>query len=182
MSERASDRFGERLAYYRKLSGLSAEGLSRKVPSMSRAVIANIESGRKRDVTLDELIALAWALDVPPVALALPIERPHAFVQTSEGQTDTFTRAYLLADWFKTGKRTGRGNSPAHAVATLRVSKLEEYLLTEGRLRQADARIGRGDEKADWHAIREEESIRLAELAEELEGLGVDLTEFKIDD
>jgi transcriptional regulator with XRE-family HTH domain len=181
MSERPSDRFGERLAYYRKLAGLSAESLSRKVPGMSRAVIANIESGRKREITVDELIALAWALDVPPVVLAVPMERPDAFVLTGGGkhEAETFTRASALVEWFRTGKRARAGKSPAHAIATLRLAKMDDFLATRGRAVQAGARAKRGDESADWGGILEEESKRLATLADELEGLGVDLAAFR---
>lgn len=173
MSERPSDRFGERLTYYRKLAGLSAEALSRRVPGMSRAVIANIESGRKRDVTVDELIALAWALDVPPVVLALPIERPEAFIQTSDQEPRTFTRSWLLAEWFTTGRRSSIGHSPAHAVATLRLSKLEEWAVLRGKIEQAEARIGRGADGADWRATLAESKKKLTEVESELVGLGV---------
>lgn len=40
--------------------------------SLSRQAIGKIEDG-ERKVTLDELAALAWALDVPPIFLILPL-------------------------------------------------------------------------------------------------------------
>ena len=85
MSERPSAGIGKRVAKYRKIAGLSARELSEKLGGeLSRGVIANIESGRKTDVTIDQLIALAWALDVPPVMLALPIEEPSVNVRMTE--------------------------------------------------------------------------------------------------
>ena len=50
-------------------------------PELTASVIANIETGRKdasgqrrRDVTIDELLSLAYVLEVPPVALLAPGE------------------------------------------------------------------------------------------------------------
>jgi len=177
MAERPSKRFGERLAYYRKLAGLSGEALARRVPSITRSVIANIENGRKRDISIDDVIALAWALDIPPVALALPLDRPQTFVSTGGGgATTTYARAYDLIEWFKTGRRaSGHAHSPANAIANLRIAKLEDFLNTMGHIRQAEARLKRGDTKSDWVAILQEETARRDELLEELRGLGVEI-------
>ncbi|MCV0334090.1 MAG: helix-turn-helix transcriptional regulator [Microbacterium sp.] len=162
---------------------MSAERLSTRVP-MSRAVIANIESGRKRDITIDEMLALAWALDVPPVALALPLEQPNVFVETSRGtQTSTHARAHNVIDWFTSGKRPGSaGPTPPQTIATTRLTMLRDYYQTLGRIVQAEARLARNDTTAQWEAILTEEIARRDELAEGLTGLGVDLTDFKIDE
>jgi hypothetical protein len=39
---------------------------------LNRSVLANLESGRRKFVTLDEVIALAYVLDVAPVHLLVP--------------------------------------------------------------------------------------------------------------
>lgn len=44
------------------------------MPALNRSVIANIESGRRKYVTLDEVFTLAYVLDVAPVHLMVPIE------------------------------------------------------------------------------------------------------------
>jgi hypothetical protein len=44
------------------------------MPELNRSVIANIESGRRRDVSVDELLVFARALDVAPVHLLVPID------------------------------------------------------------------------------------------------------------
>lgn len=54
----------------RKGEGLSAQQVAdRSGGVLTRGVIANLESGRKYSVTVLELLALATALDVPPVWL-----------------------------------------------------------------------------------------------------------------
>jgi transcriptional regulator with XRE-family HTH domain len=52
---------------------------------MTRSQIANLESGRKRSVDIAELIILAAALGVPPVALLFP-DLPDGDVEDLPGQ------------------------------------------------------------------------------------------------
>lgn len=81
-----TDGIGERLSRYRKLAGMSAQQLSDRISgTMSRGVIANIESGRKTELTLEQIAALAWALEVPFFALALPLDRPNYWVPIVAG-------------------------------------------------------------------------------------------------
>ncbi|WP_336643502.1 helix-turn-helix domain-containing protein [Microbacterium sp. MMO-113] len=182
MTQRPSDGFGARLAYYRKLSGLSAERLSQRVP-ISRAVISNIENGRKRDITIDEMLALAWALDIPPVALALPLEQPNVFIETARGEARTESaRAHSAIDWFITGKKPGSAASPQQMIAMTRLRMLRDYYSSRSQLTRAETAISKGDQSANWAAIVEEQKSRLRDLTEELTGLGIDLTYYKIDE
>jgi 8-oxo-dGTP pyrophosphatase MutT (NUDIX family)/transcriptional regulator with XRE-family HTH domain len=83
-SIRASDLVGERIKTLRARRGWTARQLAERcveigAPELSAAVIANIETGRRgedgrrrRDVTIDEVLALALALDAPPVLLCMP--------------------------------------------------------------------------------------------------------------
>ena len=182
MAQKPSDGIGSRLAYYRKLSGLSAERLSQKV-TMSRAVIANIESGRKKDVTVDELLSLAWALDIPPVALALPIEQPNVFIDTGrdEARGDA-TRAHTAIDWFMTGRKAGVSPSPQQMIATTRLRKLREFYAANAAVSRYETSAAQGEQGADWTALAAEEKARLRDIVEELTGLGVDLTYYKVDE
>lgn len=81
----ASDLVAERVYSLRKRRRWTIRQLADRceeigAAGLSAAVIANIESGRRdkatgerrRDVTIDELLALAYALDAPPVLLCLP--------------------------------------------------------------------------------------------------------------
>lgn len=97
---RSSEGIGKRLAKYRKLAGLSAQQLSDKIwGEMSRAVIANIESGRKSDITIDQLLAIAWALDIPPLALAVSAETPFERISIVNGDEDAVLPIYDLVAW-----------------------------------------------------------------------------------
>lgn len=44
------------------------------MPELNRSVIANLESRRRKTVTLEEVLTLALVLDVAPVHLIVPIE------------------------------------------------------------------------------------------------------------
>lgn len=109
MTQRPSEGIGKRLAKYRKLAGLSAQGLSdRLAGEMSRGVIANIESGRKQDLTVDQLVMLSAALGIPPVVLALPVEEPEAMVRVigmeQYAAERHSVRSHLLISWFMNEK------------------------------------------------------------------------------
>lgn len=49
-------------------------------PAITAAVITNLETRRRpgREITAEELVALAWVLDVPPVQLLCPLNRDEA--------------------------------------------------------------------------------------------------------
>lgn len=77
-----SDVVGERVARLRRAAGLTQEGLAERCadmgwPELTTGVIGSVETGRParkggprtREVSVDELVALAMALDVPPVLL-----------------------------------------------------------------------------------------------------------------
>lgn len=69
---------GRMLSKLRAERGWTAEELAARVPddSITRTVITNVESGRKRDLTATELAQLAAALNVSPIALLVDIDRP----------------------------------------------------------------------------------------------------------
>lgn len=71
--------FGGRLAGYRKWAGYkTAADLAAAIPNprMTAAVIQNIESGRKADLSVAQLLDLSAALDLSPVFLLAPVGRP----------------------------------------------------------------------------------------------------------
>lgn len=81
-----SDLAGARVREARGRRGWTARQLAERcikagAPGLTASVIANIETGRKdaagqrrRDITIDELLALAYVLEIPPVALLAPGE------------------------------------------------------------------------------------------------------------
>lgn len=66
----------ERVRRYRKERGLSAEQLSAGCNALglpiSRNMLANFETGRWSSVSVAELLVIAMALDVAPMALLFP--------------------------------------------------------------------------------------------------------------
>ncbi|REJ06279.1 XRE family transcriptional regulator [Microbacterium bovistercoris] len=93
---------GGRIAHYRRLNKMSAEDLAaRSGAGLTRDIIANIETGRRKDIGVTQLMALAVALQVPLVALLLPITTPDQAVLTTpdlarEGGEMHWTALHLL--------------------------------------------------------------------------------------
>lgn len=77
MSNEGTPTLGKNIAMYRRAEGLSAAALAEKAgEKLTRSIIANLENGRSDDVSLKQLLALANALRVPPVALVADLNRP----------------------------------------------------------------------------------------------------------
>lgn len=101
MTTNPTDGIGERLARYRRMAGYSAQRLSDITEGqISRGTIARIETGVKVEITVDELIILAMALGISPVALALPLTNPYKQIDFWGGSKVTVAD---LANWFKCG-------------------------------------------------------------------------------
>lgn len=65
---------GRRVAAYRRLNGWTMDELAdRTGGAIGRSVIANIETGRKQDITVSQLVVLASGLGLPVVALLTDI-------------------------------------------------------------------------------------------------------------
>ncbi|MCG2623026.1 helix-turn-helix domain-containing protein [Arthrobacter sp. I2-34] len=91
---------GRRIAAFRKREGLSAQELAEDT-GMSRSVIANIENGRRDDLTVTELLAISRALRVPPVAILFDVTKPMSPVPASNtGEEQVLRpRAIDVIDW-----------------------------------------------------------------------------------
>lgn len=66
---------GKNIASLRKAAGLSAQRLSDRCAEIGypipRSTLANIESGRKRDIPIQEILVVAAALGVPPARVVV---------------------------------------------------------------------------------------------------------------
>lgn len=75
--ETPTQTFAARVRQYRTDRGWSARVLAEKCQEAGlkweRDVVANLESGRRTSVTLDELLILALVLNVPPILLVTPL-------------------------------------------------------------------------------------------------------------
>ncbi|TQO20320.1 helix-turn-helix protein [Rhodoglobus vestalii] len=102
MPETVSYNPGERIAHYRKLAKLSAEELAERAGfGLTRSIIANLENGRKEDLTVRQLIAVAFVLGVTPAALVFDLLDPYGYSTLIETETDTIqTQNWLAYNWF----------------------------------------------------------------------------------
>ncbi len=83
----ASEVVARRVKELRKRHGWTAADLAARCADMgmetlNRSVLANVESGRRKYVTIDEVLVLAHVLDVAPL---------HLFVPTSDAPDDRYT-------------------------------------------------------------------------------------------
>jgi transcriptional regulator with XRE-family HTH domain len=82
VAKRVGAVIGERVRHYRRLRRLTVKELAElclpACPSLTTSVITNVErpdDGKRprRPVTVEELLTLAWVLDVPPLDLIAPM-------------------------------------------------------------------------------------------------------------
>lgn len=210
-----SDVFGARLRHLRKQKRLSVEALAVQCkevgsPELTANAIYSIENGRRKDgvrtrhVTVEELLALACALEVTPLGLLLPTD-PGDYLVVSDRAVDSGQ----VFDWLGGnlnspfgGAPVAIGEYPAGLPEWLleRLRKLnseeDEALLDLSELRtrstallaeieqkhaQADARIATFDElRADLEAELAELKEKNAKLDAQLLITGpTDTEEFK---
>ncbi len=98
-----------RVREVRTARGWSAQELAQRcaalgMPALDRSTIANIESGRRQRVGVDELLVLALALGVAPVHLLVPLTE-----QWYAATPDRVTGTSRVREWV-------RGNYPMHGA------------------------------------------------------------------
>jgi len=100
----------EQVRRHRKARGWSAQRLSDECSGLGfdfpRSTLADLESGRRANISVAELIALAAALGVPPLLLLYPVGQ-EAEAEVWPGEVRPAFRAAL---WF-----TGEAPSPSRA-------------------------------------------------------------------
>lgn len=98
---------------YRHERGLSAQQLAERCAALGaefpRAVLANLETGRRETVSVAEVLVLAQALDISPMLLIVPLGR-HA---TAEILPDVEMQAWDATRWIggtaKLSNQPGQG-------------------------------------------------------------------------
>ncbi|MCR2801172.1 helix-turn-helix domain-containing protein [Microbacterium sp. zg-Y818] len=123
---------GARIAALREGRGLSGRELADRTEEfghrIDRAILANLENGRRAVVSVPEIFVLAAALDVPPMTLLLPSD-PYADVQVLPDADLPFAEA---ARWV-VGESTRLPFTPAHEDPHAE----DRYRLHAERLRKA---------------------------------------------
>lgn len=185
-----SDDVGEQLVKLRKSAGLTREQLAERcaragLPALTAPAIGNIETGRRdatgrrrREISVDELMVLAYALDRPPVALLLPIDRETP-VEVLPGRPTSLADALA---WLRGDRPLGGRESSIYAALRLYVRadeasrELAELLGQWGPEHAPDDPTVRGaeavqDRPPGWHERFEKTIERLREYRSQLRAL-----------
>ncbi|MEC5151403.1 helix-turn-helix transcriptional regulator [Cryobacterium sp. GrIS_2_6] len=102
MFETVEYELGKQIAHFRKLLKMSADELAEKAGfGLTRSIVANLENGRKEDVTVRQLIAMAFVLEVQPADLIFPLKQPYKRIEIANGESNVvLTPMWLARDWF----------------------------------------------------------------------------------
>ncbi|WP_329148329.1 helix-turn-helix domain-containing protein [Streptomyces sp. NBC_01456] len=115
--ERLAATIAAEVLRYRRNQKMSAQRLSDRCAELGmevpRAVISNLENGRRTSVSVAELLVLAAALDVPPAALVFPV----GYAEETEALPGAMLPPYEAVRWFG-----GEEQSAAPQAATPGVS------------------------------------------------------------
>jgi transcriptional regulator with XRE-family HTH domain len=129
---------------------------------MTRSQIANLESGRKRGLDIAELLILAAALDVPPVALLFP-DLPDGEVEVLPGQFVSSAVALLRF----TGERDSEPKSDLGRLAKLSRQRFDKQRSHAVALKVLDERAAAND--AEFFTA--DRIIAVADIAGEIKEL-----------
>lgn len=102
MAEEIQTTLGAQVAKYRRAAKLSGEELAQRAGNgLTRSIIANLENGRKKDLTTAQLLAVAYALRISPADLLFDIRHPYALVSLGADEAGAHKAAQWLArEWF----------------------------------------------------------------------------------
>lgn len=101
VSEEERTTLGRNIAAARKRAKLSGEELASRAGSgLTRSIVANLENGRKIDVTVSQLLAIAFVLGVTPVSLLVDLYNPYGYMDVIRTDDDVVRMQNWLAfDW-----------------------------------------------------------------------------------
>lgn len=90
---------------YRTAKGMSAQQTADACAAIGapipRSVLSNLENGRRESVSVTEVLTLAKALDVPPIALVFPA----GYAETVEALPHVHVDPLEAADWFNAERK-----------------------------------------------------------------------------
>lgn len=100
MTHAITDVIGRRVRETRKRQGLTAQQLADLMRdcgvAWNRSIVANLENGRRQDVTVVELLALGRVLHVAPIHLLVPPTNDGTFhVTPNEAQPPSMARSWI---------------------------------------------------------------------------------------
>lgn len=100
MPEVMSTTLGSQVSKYRRSARMSAEDLADAAGTgLTRSIIANLENGRKADLTVQQLLAVAFVLRVSPVDLVFDVRDPYQRVRLGDA-AGLHPAQWLAHRWF----------------------------------------------------------------------------------
>ena len=115
MTDTPQPSIGRRVASYRKLMGFdTAKQLAEAIPNdkMTASVIQNIESGRKADLSVSQLLDISKGLGVSPLVLLAPIGRPFSKIDLPNVSDDVASMTvHEFDEWSTMGSEVQPGES-----------------------------------------------------------------------
>lgn len=169
-----SDVVGRQVKHYRRAAKLTREQVAERCsalgwPAVTSAVVNYIETGRpdaagkrRREVTLDELVALSYVLEVPPLALLVPLDEERWEGFPGRGRTV----AQALAWW-----RADRPMDPVDA-RPIEYLFIEFYVLADEAVRRLVALLQEFEppaERVDAEGVPFTEEVRRSGYERELD-------------
>lgn len=159
-AQREAAGIGERIAHFRRQAGLSAQDVAERcaalgLPSVSRVVIAKLETGRREAVSTAELKVIAAALGVPAVLLLFPLGQ----AQAVEALPGRYVHPWDGIRWF-TGEVQDLGGQEG-SESPISLFSLHHHLVSQWPQEQAAA-------AAAMKAVREASTPEARREAEEL--------------
>ena len=101
MEEKYFPQVGQKIALHRKRAKVSAEELASKVGrGLTRSILANLENGRKQDITVAQLMGISAVLGLRPIDLIVDLSEPNARVSLTDGSSSLTASVWLVAEWF----------------------------------------------------------------------------------
>lgn len=167
---------GKNVARFRRQAGLSAEDLAAKAQNgLTRSIIANLENGRKADLSVKQLVAVAYILGVSPTDLLYDLRAPYERIVLAETDEGPVTAsAWLARGWFAGDRYMFEvdlevGGETLHRNGQGSVNSDIEFLLRQRdliiqRIETASRAVPVTEELADDYRERNQNMIRLARL------------------
>lgn len=166
----------------RERKGWSAQRLADRCEELgaeylNRSVIANIESGRKKNVTLEQAFILAFALGVAPIFLMVPIDNGEDLMEAMQIAPHAMYEPGVVRDWAR-GYLPIEQSGPdyIYRLETPEGSALDEAQSWAGELRASTIAMSEATEALNKVAAVQKENnaainAKLEELQRQLRAL-----------
>src|ERR1700734_441598 len=152
-------------------------------PDITAAVITNLETRRRpgREITAEELLALAWVLKVPPLQLLCPLDGNERLEVVPGEEKDPVEAAAWLADddvalaaMSRAGNTDSGGTERALRYRGSALTVIRQIRAAERRMQVHDKLAGGGEEEKRVFYLNSvgQLALRLAHLGASLEALG----------